>query len=122
VKSVVYLQGRDLIVSKAEFGTKRICGSCGAKFYDLLNSPIICPKCATVFVPPEPPPVRVRRTMQDVRPRGTIPAAPPPVADIENVDEGIQEENGCEIAVIEPDDSAEQDDDGVRRDISREEG
>jgi uncharacterized protein (TIGR02300 family) len=30
-------------------GTKRICGKCGAKFYDLEKSPIICPKCGTNY-------------------------------------------------------------------------
>jgi uncharacterized protein (TIGR02300 family) len=36
-------------VAKAELGTKRLCAGCGAKFYDLNKSPIICPKCATVY-------------------------------------------------------------------------
>lgn len=35
---------------KAELGTKRICPSCGSKFYDLLKSPIICPKCGVSFI------------------------------------------------------------------------
>jgi uncharacterized protein (TIGR02300 family) len=38
-------------VAKNDLGTKRQCQSCGAKFYDLGKDPIICPKCATVFVP-----------------------------------------------------------------------
>ena len=36
-------------MAKPELGTKRLCGSCGAKFYDLGKDPIICPKCETVF-------------------------------------------------------------------------
>jgi uncharacterized protein (TIGR02300 family) len=36
-------------VAKAELGTKRLCGNCGAKFYDLSKDPIVCPKCATVM-------------------------------------------------------------------------
>jgi len=36
-------------VAKPELGTKRLCGSCGAKFYDLNKDPITCPKCGTVF-------------------------------------------------------------------------
>jgi uncharacterized protein (TIGR02300 family) len=36
-------------VAKPELGTKRLCGSCGAKFYDLSKTPIVCPKCSTVF-------------------------------------------------------------------------
>jgi uncharacterized protein (TIGR02300 family) len=39
-------------VAKPELGTKRLCANCGAKFYDLSKDPIVCPKCATVFVPP----------------------------------------------------------------------
>jgi uncharacterized protein (TIGR02300 family) len=36
-------------LAKAELGTKRLCQSCGAKFYDLNRSPIVCPKCETVL-------------------------------------------------------------------------
>ena len=36
-------------MAKPELGTKRLCGSCGAKFYDLSKDPIVCPKCGTVF-------------------------------------------------------------------------
>lgn len=36
-------------MAKPELGTKRLCGSCGAKFYDLSKDPIVCPKCSTVF-------------------------------------------------------------------------
>ncbi len=38
-------------MAKPELGTKRLCGSCGAKFYDLSKDPIVCPKCETVFHP-----------------------------------------------------------------------
>ena len=30
---------------KANWGTKRTCQSCGARFYDLNKNPIKCPKC-----------------------------------------------------------------------------
>src|ERR1700692_2700511 len=35
--------------TKAERGTKRICQSCGSKFYDLSRDPIVCPICKTVY-------------------------------------------------------------------------
>ena len=38
-------------MAKPELGTKRLCGNCGAKFYDLTKDPIVCPKCETVFHP-----------------------------------------------------------------------
>jgi uncharacterized protein (TIGR02300 family) len=36
-------------VAKAELGTKRVCGNCAVKFYDLNKTPIVCPKCSTVM-------------------------------------------------------------------------
>jgi len=38
-------------VAKPEWGTKRLCTSCGARFYDLNRQPIECPKCQTVIDP-----------------------------------------------------------------------
>ena len=38
-------------MAKPEWGSKRICQSCGAKFYDLGKTPIVCPSCATTFDP-----------------------------------------------------------------------
>ncbi len=38
-------------MAKPEWGVKRVCQSCAAKFYDLKRSPITCPKCATPFDP-----------------------------------------------------------------------
>jgi uncharacterized protein (TIGR02300 family) len=34
-------------MAKPELGTKRVCVSCGAKFYDLMKVPAVCPKCGT---------------------------------------------------------------------------
>ena len=38
-------------MAKPEWGAKRICHNCGARFYDMLRDPIICPKCSTPFDP-----------------------------------------------------------------------
>jgi uncharacterized protein (TIGR02300 family) len=38
-------------VARPEWGAKRICPSCGTRYYDLLRRPVICPKCATPFDP-----------------------------------------------------------------------
>jgi len=57
-------------LAKPEWGAKRLCQSCGAKFYDLKRTPITCPKCAAVLQietetrrrprPPAPEPVKKR--------------------------------------------------------------
>jgi uncharacterized protein (TIGR02300 family) len=38
-------------VAKPEWGTKRICPSCGTRYYDLMHDPVVCPKCSTPFDP-----------------------------------------------------------------------
>ncbi|WP_343561078.1 FYDLN acid domain-containing protein [Kiloniella sp. b19] len=34
-------------MSKPEWGSKHHCEQCGAKFYDFLKFPVVCPKCDT---------------------------------------------------------------------------
>ena len=36
-------------MAKPEWGKKRICTSCGTKYYDFSKFPIICPSCGTEF-------------------------------------------------------------------------
>ncbi len=36
-------------MTKPELGNKHQCQNCGTKFFDLNKSPILCPKCGTVF-------------------------------------------------------------------------
>ena len=62
-------------MAKPEWGTKRICQSCGARFYDLRRDPPSCPSCGAVVS--GKPAARLRRA--------TVAAAAPekaaPVAD-----------------------------------------
>jgi uncharacterized protein (TIGR02300 family) len=46
-------------VAKTEWGAKRTCHSCGARFYDLRRETIVCPVCDTVYDPERQP--RTRR-------------------------------------------------------------
>jgi len=58
-------------LAKTEWGVKRICPSCGARYYDLLKSPPSCPTCNTAYNPeallasrrsrPLPPDVRAKK-------------------------------------------------------------
>lgn len=52
-------------MAKAEWGTKRTCHQCGARFYDLRREPIICPRCATLHDPDRQP--RTRKGGSGVR-------------------------------------------------------
>ncbi len=56
-------------MAKPELGTKRLCASCGAKYYDLNKDPIICPKCGAVY---EVAPVPQRGGRPDAAARGAV--------------------------------------------------
>jgi uncharacterized protein (TIGR02300 family) len=38
-------------LAKPDWGSKRQCHNCGARFYDLNREEVICPKCGTVYDP-----------------------------------------------------------------------
>ena len=38
-------------MTKPEWGTRRICGSCATHFYDMRKATIVCPKCKAVYDP-----------------------------------------------------------------------
>ena len=41
---------KDFRVANPEWGTKRACDKCAARFYDLNRAPVVCPKCGTHHV------------------------------------------------------------------------
>ena len=104
-------------MAKPELGTKRACGNCGAKFYDLNKDPIICPKCATVFQAAPPPASRTRH-------EAARPAAPAeeavvpetPEAEFVSLEEADVESSGGKGAA--PVEGTEGDDEDVEMDDS----
>jgi uncharacterized protein (TIGR02300 family) len=74
-------------LAKPEWGSKRTCSSCGARFYDLRRDPITCPICTTVYDPERQP--RVRRGGPAIRDE---PVLAPEVEEAETVGEAIDEE------------------------------
>ncbi len=89
-------------MSKPARGTKRVCPSCGARFYDLSRTPITCPVCQAVYQV-TPPSSRRSERAQPVEVKKVVvvePEAEAPV--LENVDiislEEV-EEGGAEVAV-----------------------
>src|SRR5215470_11782555 len=87
---------KDRTVAKPELGTKRLCASCSAKFYDLNKDPIHCPKCDAVYevavatrpVRPEPAPAPVARP--------PVPEEAPAVAEPQEVETVSLEEADAE--------------------------
>ena len=95
-------------MAKPELGTKRVCVSCGARFYDLGKQPAICPKCSTEQ-PAEQP--RLRRAAGNVveDKRRAKPAVVPGLEDADVEVEVAEEE--AEEDVLE--DTSDLEDDGA---------
>ena len=67
-------------MAKPEWGKKRTCQSCGAKYYDLKKEPPTCPKCETVFQAETPQ--RGRRSRTPVEAPKVVPLPVPAAAAI----------------------------------------
>jgi len=94
-------------LAKPEWGLKRTCLSCGARFYDMQRNPIVCPTCETEFDP-----------LALVRPRRARVAAAASQAkakvEAERKSAGeTSEESGDDLLV---DDDMEMDDDDINLD------
>ncbi len=77
-------------MAKPELGTKRVCVSCSARFYDLTKAPAVCPKCGTEQPPEQPRPRRVGgNVMEDKRPKKA--AVVPGIEDVDVEVEGVED-------------------------------
>lgn len=98
-------------MSQPDLGTKRVCVSCGARFYDLNRAPAICPKCGTeqpALVP------RLRRNSDSLSP---VPASATP---IKKTDEDIDidtDDDTDDDDVMEDTADLDDDDDDISSDI-----
>lgn len=103
-------------MAKPEWGVKRTCQSCGARFYDMMRSPIVCPKCAAT-VEPE---VAFKPRRQPT------PVAEPKVVPIMLDEDAIEpDEAGEELEVVEEEeadisaiDGGDEDESGLIEDAS----
>jgi uncharacterized protein (TIGR02300 family) len=77
---------------KPELGSKRVCVSCSAKFYDLGKVPAVCPKCGTQQ-PAEQP--RMRRSGGNVAEEKRR-AKVLPVPGVEDVEVEVADEDADE--------------------------
>jgi uncharacterized protein (TIGR02300 family) len=63
-------------MAKPELGTKRLCVSCGARFYDLTKQPAVCPKCGTEQPPEQPRPRRTGGNVVEEKRRAKVIPVP----------------------------------------------
>src|SRR4026208_1272908 len=116
-------QHRGMSMSKPARGTKRVCPSCGERFYDLNRTPIVCPVCESTYqVTPPPPPSRRWQRAQPAEARkfeeqeADAPVLEgPEIVSLEEAEEGTSEvaieadggAGGTGAAVVSGDDGAE---------------
>lgn len=113
-------------MSKGARGTKRVCKSCGGRFYDLNRDPIVCPLCGATYVtesavPEEPPPVVEQASaasevepVADVAATATATATATADADgpeLVSLDDAKAEEEEAVDALEDDEDLADLDDD-----------
>ena len=97
-------------MAKPELGTKRVCVSCGARFYDLTKQPAVCPKCGTEQPAEQPRPRRTGgNVLEDKRRPKIVPVPGLEDADVEV--EAVEEE--VEEDVLEDTSDLEDGADGV---------
>ena len=99
-------------MSKPVRGTKRVCSSCGARFYDLNRSPITCPVCQAAYQLPTAPSRRSSERAQAAPPRKVEEVKPRPVEETPEVISLEEvEEAGAEAAITEDEEMVDLGDD-----------
>ena len=99
-------------MSQPDLGTKRVCVSCGARFYDLSRVPAVCPKCGTeqpALVP------RLRRSVDSLS-ASTASVAPVKKKDDEDIDLDTDTDDEDDD-VMEDSTDLDDDDDDISSDI-----
>ncbi|GAN72264.1 TIGR02300 family protein [Acetobacter syzygii] len=98
-------------MSQPDLGTKRVCVSCGARFYDLNRAPAICPKCGTeqpALVP------RLRRNSDSLSP---VPASAAPIKKADDDIDIDTDDDTDDDDVMEDTADLDDDDDDISSDI-----
>lgn len=100
-------------MAKPELGTKRVCVSCGTRFYDLTRVPAVCPKCGTEQ-PQEQP--RLRRASGNLPAEDRRKKAPPVDAETDDIEVADDEDTETD-EVAEDTDDLDDDADVIGTDI-----
>ena len=84
---------------KDEWGLKRVCPSCGTRFYDLRHDPMTCPTCGSVFTLESLTAVKVKALRPEkVKPE---PVDLEDLPDLEAEDDVIEAESELDDEILE---------------------
>ncbi|KAA0681745.1 TIGR02300 family protein [Roseomonas genomospecies 6] len=90
-------------MAKPEWGVKRICPSCGARYYDLRKDPPVCPSCGSQFDPE----ALLKSRKARPAPVDDVKKAPVVTSDDEDVETETEDEESTELDEVEDDVSVE---------------
>ena len=85
-------------MAKPEWGSKRICLNCGARFYDMNREPIVCPACSTVLDPVVQN--RPRRSRAAPKLAAVAPVVDPEETVVAEPDEEVEIDEGEDETVV----------------------
>lgn len=104
-------------MAKPEWGLKRTCQSCGARFYDLNREAITCPKCDAVYDAEAVLKSRRGRPVAPDKPEPKRVEKPKPAVDEDELEEVETEDDEEDEGVLEDASELGEDDDigGVKR-------
>jgi uncharacterized protein (TIGR02300 family) len=95
-------------MAKPELGTKRVCVACGARFYDLMRQPAICPKCGTEQPAEQPRLRRAAGNVMEEKRRSKVAAVPgidPADMEVEVADDDVEDDVMEDTSDLEDDDT-----------------
>ena len=120
---IAFMSTWRLTLAKPEWGTKRTCQSCGARFYDFGRTPAVCPACGATFDleqltrarrPPRPP-ARAAAVPDDEE---DVPVVGAGLADGEADTEELEEAAELEEEPAEAEEAADEEEEGLIEDAS----
>ncbi len=88
-------------MAKPEWGTKRQCSKCGARFYDMGNDPIVCPACGVEHVPEVILKSRAPQIEEVAK-----PSKPPPPKKEEETEEIEEDEEDLDVEIDDDEDDS----------------
>lgn len=107
--------------AKKNLGFKRICTSCGTRYYDFAKRPIICPSCSAEFNPEYRIRGRKGRISAEIK-REEEEVKKPQV--VSNDEEALEEDEELEVVSledVEEDDDADEEDEAPAKVVEEEE-
>lgn len=108
-------------MAKPEWGVKRICHSCGTRYYDMLREPIVCPKCATQYDPDAFLRSRRARSAAAEETRSAPRRKPVPVAAVPEEAEDLEVADAADLEIEEEDGEIEVEEGEDLKEIEEEE-